>query len=319
MVVAYINDSWRTDPMTQTSKRDPDTHVDLTEVQADESYDDASAVKRRELGLTPHRPTAKAAPMRPPKRLLTEPQTRLLAVQIVAIAAVTALLILAKLVNSPTNWAQVRANVSRLSPFASPSQMAPGELSEQYRLLLEDDFSSGTPILVESSVPGQYVIGHVAADGVYRMRVWPNSLAWSSLGETCKTPIVLTTVAAVAAETPFGYAALLGRYRDTASFYLFAIDGQGQYAVRLRKDDQWITLRDWTPLLTLQRAGTANSLMLEDDGESLRFQANEELLFETSEPQLPFGGTGLAGGAQSEFSEINFDQFQLYASPCGEP
>jgi hypothetical protein len=123
----------------------------------------------------------------------------------------------------------------------------------------------------------------------------------------------LQTSVRVDAAAPGGYAGLIARYQDDRHFYLLAVDGEGRYAVQLQDGDAAVTVQPWTPAAFLNRAGSANSLTLEDTGTALRFYGNGMLLAEIDDPRFAPGHVGLAGGAQaSDVADLRFDWLQLY-------
>lgn len=114
---------------------------------------------------------------------------------------------------------------------------------------------------------------------------------------------------------PYGYAGFLARYQDDRSFYIFIfeIDGQGRFQLLLQQEGIWQTIQPWTSSTFLNGVGIANHVVLEDNGQTLKFSVNEQLLITVDQPQLPAGTTGLAGGAlYSVSAEVNFDWLKIY-------
>jgi hypothetical protein len=182
-----------------------------------------------------------------------------------------------------------------------------------YELRISDDFSQATSLLAEGDQPGEWRIEQVPTAATYRMEVWPNRIAWSLLKSTESGPHRLQASGTVASHTPGGFIGLVGRYQEDESFYLFVVDGQGQYQIMLQKDGEVSVLKPWVKAGYLNPAGTGNVLALEDDGESLRFYGNNMLLFEEATAQLMPGTIGLVGGAQEQgVAEMRFDWIQLY-------
>ena len=279
--------------------------------------EDFRARKRVEIGLTPHRPTAQENPQRPPDESRREMPLRwLLASALGLMIIATLLLIFARLLGAPTSWADVSAYwrdwPQRMGSGASTGIVAP----DGYRTLAVSDFGAAGSALVDEEQPGRYRIGVLPEEGVYRIETAPNQLAWTSPGAVCLAPLRLQATAVVDAATPTGYAALVARVSDPRNFYLFAVDGQGAYQVLVQRDGDWYTLQPWTASPVLQPAGAANTLVVDDDGATLRFGANDAELFSTNLIRLPAGQVGIAGGAREEEAVVDFDNFALFDVPC---
>ena len=69
----------------------------------------------------------------------------------------------------------------------------------------------------------------------------------------------------------------------------------------------------------MQTAGVANTLVVDDDGATLRFGANDAELFSTNLIRLPAGQVGIAGGARDQDAVVDFDNFALFDVPCRGP
>jgi hypothetical protein len=184
---------------------------------------------------------------------------------------------------------------------------------QDYALRLADDFSQGNSPLSQGSRPNEWRTELLPAESVYRMKVSPNHLAWSLLGLTDLQGYRLQTNVLVDGQTPGGYAGLIVRYQDERHFYLLSVDGNGRYQIQQQDGDEVITVQPWVMAPFLNRAGSANLLTVEDDGERIVFYGNNNVMAELTNPVYPPGFVGLAGGAlgQSE-AEVDFDWFQLY-------
>jgi hypothetical protein len=112
---------------------------------------------------------------------------------------------------------------------------------------------------------------------------------------------------------PEGYTGFLARYQDPQNFYLFVVDGAARYQVLLWQAGVLTTVQPWTPSPVINSAGYENVLALVEDGQSLHFFANNQLLFAVDAPLLPPGATGLVGGAgERTMAEITVDWLRLY-------
>jgi len=270
---------------------------------------DQRARKRVAIGLAAQRPTAQPAPQRPPDQSSASvgwwPVLLL-----IAVALATLLLIAAKLLQSPTYWQPVRTNVLELftrrwSGIAIDSRPV--------RLQLGDDFSAPSRLLADDQQPNRWSLRTIPIEGFYRLHVWPNQIAWSTLGVRMPTPFRIESAITIAPETPTGYGGLIGRYHDPDHFYWFAVDGQQRFQVQLRNAATLSTLQTWTHSALLQGTGQPNRLGLEDDGVTLRLLINDRLVFEVADPALSPGATGIIGGAAADsIAEINVDWIQLY-------
>ena len=300
--------------------------------QADTTGDgnDLRAKKRQAIGLAPERPTAKSNPQRPPDESHARGQRAAgrdnaarpwwLTLLMTGLIAATTLLIVAKMMGAPTAWPVIVHNITtwpermaaRFNGAPHPATVTP----DGYRVAVDSQFTRGDNGLVQMSVPGQYEIGPQPDQGLYRMKLGANQLAWSSPGLTCLAPHRLEAEAVVASETADGYAGVVGRLNDGRNFYLFAVDGQGRYQVQLQRDGLWSTLRPWTSAAAIQPAGIANHLRLDDDGRTVTFAVNDTILFSTDIVRLPAGSAGVAGGAQAQPAQVDFSQFTLYDLPC---
>ena len=280
-------------------------------------YEDAfgaqelSARKRVEVGLSPHRPTAKAAPQRPPRTDSFAAPPAMLPAFLAMILLATVFLVLANMWDwfpawwhAPTIVADSVRTVT--APIGEPAQIA------GYQLALSDDFSKAETVLAEGNQAGKWRIEHQPTAASYRMEVWPNRVVWSLLNLPDIEPHRTQASVKVATHTPWGYAGLVNRYVDENNFYLFVVDGKGRYRVQLQENGVLTTLKPWTAADFLNLAGSTNTLTVDDDGGVQRFYGNNMLLYEAP-ARLPAGDAGLAGGAQQDgAAEISFDWMQLF-------
>jgi hypothetical protein len=272
---------------------------------------DVRARKRMEVGLSPNRPTAKAATTRPPDNQSLPLPPAVLALLLVVVLLVTIVLLAANLSGGlpswwPT-WTGLAASVNR---SVAPAADLP---AQDYSLRLADDFSQNSSPLMQGSRPNEWRTELVPAESVYAIEVSPNHLAWSLLGVTDFQGYRLQTSVLVNEETPGGYAGMIVRYQDERHFYLLSVDGNGRYMIEQQNGDTVVTVQSWVMAPFLNRAGSANLLTIEDNGRAIRFYGNNMLLAELNDPAYPLGYVGLAGGAQGQaVAEIRFDWFQLY-------
>lgn len=280
------------------------------------TFQDEQVQKRMAIGLPAQRPTAKPTPQRPPEKETSDRvQLWTLVGVISALIVATLLLVFAKVADAPTSWPWIVRSFA--GSVASPGY--PGIDANGYLLMAGSDFDEPDTTLAAEERPGTYVMGQVPEDGVYRMRLWPDNMAWSVLATGCASPAYhIQTNAVVAADSPSGYAGLVGRYKDSRNFYLFHVDGAGGSEVLLMQDGIWQTVRPWQAHPAINTAGVPNDLSLKDDGQVLVFAANGQTLHEVGSPALSAGSVGLAGRAMNEPVELNFDSFLLYGPSCGD-
>lgn len=189
----------------------------------DSGIDEVRARKRAALGLSPHRPTAKAGVERPPDPARATWATSLLPLGLVLIIALTLFLMfgagsrLASLHLQPDwSWARLAPPDSPLDvetselpagnfsqvPAASNGSTAGNILSTNNaaaprdseglliaeanapRLRLADNFSRDESIFAARDAAGQWRTEHIPHQGIYRMEVWPTHVVWSLLDPT---------------------------------------------------------------------------------------------------------------------------------------
>lgn len=301
--------------------------------------DSASTRKRAEMRLSERRPTAKDTVQRPPTHLTQPTYTGCLSALLVGaflfLMAATIMITAAMMMGAPTEWPQVRENLTAWIARREPQRAVGGPVGgaapagtlgtpavrnpfiNGMRLVLEDDFSRPSTPLAEVETPERWLTGFVVDQNIYRMRVWRGQTAWSRLSFEQRTPFRIEVDSVVAQETQRGYAGFLSRFYDTSNYLLFAVDGEGRFNVMRKSNGVWNTLQPWTDSGTIKLAGEHNVLALEDDGQRIRFWSNDALLFEMlAEPGSPLGDTGLIGGSKmsssSDVAEINYYWIKLY-------
>jgi hypothetical protein len=272
---------------------------------------DVRARKRMEVGLAPNRPTAKAAPSRPPDYQALPLPPVVLALILVGVVLITVVLLAANLSGGlPSWWPTWTGLAATGSNSVAPAANLP---AQDYTLRLADDFSQSNSPLMQGSRPNEWRTELRPAESVYAIEVSPNHLAWSLLGLTDLQGYRLQTSVLVNEQTPGGYAGLIIRYQDERHFYLLSVDGNGRYQIQQQNGDDVITVQPWVMAPFLNRAGSANLLTIEDDGNRVQFFGNNMLIAELNDPAYPLGFVGLAGGAQGQaVADIRFDWFQLY-------
>lgn len=247
---------------------------------------------REAIGLSPHRPTAKSVVHSPPE---AKPRVSVsvLVVASLVVTAATAVL-----------WR------SSLLPLTLSGRAT--ATMEEGRLVERDDFSErrfALPVKDSEESEMDYV------GDLYR--IWikrSGDRAWATLGRedlgTFRVDVDLRLASQEAFEE--GYGGLVVRYQNEESFYLFVIDGEGQYQIELVEKGVWRTLRPWNQTAAPSE-GRQNVLSAADDGSELRFYVNGVQVDEVADPRLPAGDIGLVVGARSRGQAQGlFDWVALY-------
>jgi hypothetical protein len=102
------------------------------------------------------------------------------------------------------------------------------------------------------------------------------------------------------------------RYQSDTAYYLFTVDAEGAYGVRMMQDGKWKQLVDWADAKALRQGEAVNHLRVECLGTHMRFYANGELLTEIDDKTYASGNIGLAAGTFEEGEvEARFDNLRL--------
>lgn len=180
-----------------------------------------------------------------------------------------------------------------------------------YQLWLNDDFNAPSALTQQQAEPGQVASSVLVDRGVYRMQTPSGQLGWTLFDLAQTTSYHLETSAAVDAAFPGGAAGVIARFRGTGNFYLLSVDGSGASTVQLWLDGTPYTVQSSTAVT--YGAGQPNRLAVEDDGQRLRFYANQVLVAEVVEPQLPFGRPGIAViAAGLQDAVVDYDWIAIY-------
>ena len=261
------------------------THAQQTDPSPSE---DSSFNKRTSIGLSPRRPTAPETVQRPPeagRRISGWWLVFWLCILLLTVGA----LVLVRALPADLSWRNALAFFERSAP------------ATQSRERFFVDFTVDDDAFAPYIKPGVASMQAIPSEGVYRIDVWPDYLAWTRIAVAEAPPLRLEVDAIIDIQTPNGKIVLLGHFEDEDRFYLFSVDGRGRFTVALHRDGVETTLRPPTPLSAIQPAGFANRLSLEDDGASLRFLANGVLLDAIeveSASQASFGVGAETGGAE---------------------
>ncbi len=133
------------------------------------------------------------------------------------------------------------------------------------------------------------------------------TLVWALVEGTYRD-VVIETSYSVPANSADVAAGLIFHYQDPKNFYLFSVSNDGYYALELLKDDQWVTLIDWTKHNVINAA--KNRLRVVLNGDEITLFVNDRQLEKTRDPTFTSGEVGLAvtsfaePGAIVSYSEI---------------
>ncbi len=200
---------------------------------------------------------------------------------------------------------QDAATATPLPPTAI-STVAPPDTSD---VLYSDDFSdpsSGWSQDRASEAVTDY------QDGGYRIFInKPEWYYWATLGHAYTDVIVEVDATKIAGpdDNEFG---LICRYQNDDNFYYFTVSSDGFYGVAKVKDGSQNLLGMTTMLESgvIHQGDATNKLRTECIGSTLRFFANETLLFEVEDGDFDSGDVGLlAGTFDQPGTDIMFDNF----------
>ena len=272
---------------------------------------ESAARKRQAIGLPAHRETAHAVVERPPQAV-DEPRWRqwFLVLLIAAMLSVGVLLTAAKLAGAPTNW--IAVHLAIMSFFDRIVERDTGLAERSVTETISDEFKLESSVLVRDFQPNRWTMGAITSAGVYRIRMYPNVVAWSTLGLDQPQQYRFSTSMMISPDTPWGYGGMIARLGDEQNLALVLVDGEGRYRVQVQQNGRWATLHDWSAAPNLAVAGMANELALEDAGDVMRFVANGETIFQTRAITLAPGDLGvIAGSLEQAVAEVDFDWVKL--------
>jgi hypothetical protein len=291
---------------------------------------DVRAQKRTAIGLAPHRPTAKSQPQRPPQAGEGRGCLWSLVVLVAALMIVTLLLVVARVMDSPVGWPQIRTTfLEGDARIAEPTDAGASAAAmaiitptvavtvPEHQLLLAEEFTGTAGLVPGHHQPDSWTFTPLPTEGLYQMVVRPAKLGWSTIGAGALTGYRAEASLTIAPETPAGYTGLVVRLQDESNFYLFAIDGAGRFQVQLLNAGLLQTLLPWTETNVAKGAGEANEVAIIDNGEVLRLFINGVICYE-AEPQLPPGDLGIFAAASEEAPAlITADWLRVYRLPAG--
>lgn len=257
------------------------------------------AQKREAIGLSPQRPTAKEVVHSPPEAKRSFSFILLILVVLAGAAA------------AGLYW---RPSILVQGPFA---ERAPAPM-EVGRLIVRDEFADPhfTLPVRRSEESDQRYLGDL-----YQMQVSrPGGRVWATLSQFSLGAYRLEADLRLASQEAFarGYGGLIVRYQNDENFYLFVVDGEGQYKIELVHEGAWRTIRPWKQANGLS-GSRQNILSVADDGSELRLYIDAVQVDAVADPRLPTGDVGLMVGARSQGQAQGlFDWVALYEISVAE-
>ena len=222
---------------------------------------ETQARKRAEIGLAPHRPTAPTTVQRPPSA--TPSWVRWLAVVGLSLLVIVVVIMVgARSAGLP---------MAAISQPTTPQPAIAHTVPAGFTPWLADDFTGPSPYVADFDQPPQLTAAVVPAEGVYRMTVGPGQVGWSLFDTSALPGLRLETEAGVPEGSPEAAAGIVARFADPDNFYLFAVDGQGQFFVALVRDGESSYVQAPVQLSFIRPAGQANVLAVEDSAAGLQF------------------------------------------------
>jgi serine/threonine-protein kinase len=161
--------------------------------------------------------------------------------------------------------------------------------------LLADDFTdSGSGFAVGSDPDG----GVTVADGLLQFTVLTDGIEWFSPSKRVNTADVKIDVDVQQTSGPAkSEMTAICRWQDFGNYTAFAISNDGMFAVWQKRAGTVTRLHDWTPAPSLaDGTGATHHLAVTCAGSHLRFEADDELLAEATDPQPAAGDVALMAG-----------------------
>lgn len=153
-------------------------------------------------------------------------------------------------------------------------------------------------------------------NGAFNMRVIPSSyVGWSECTQVEFTDFVMEADATQLEGPDNNAYGLIFRYGlDSSDFYVFAISGDGFYALYIdggdRESPQMIV--DWTETSAVIQGNATNQLKVVAAGDTFSLYVNGESLGQASDSTLPSGTVGFFAAAADEGNvRISFDNLKV--------
>ncbi len=195
------------------------------------------------------------------------------------------------------------------SPALPPSPTVPN-----WPLVLADDFDDPASGFGESTTDdyrsfydnGRYTIEILREDWV----------AWSSVGSVSDFVAELDVIS----HGEVGGAGLIFRYQDPGrQFYLFAIDVDGRYWLRMLTSDGWQVIRDWQESPYIRTGAATNHLKVVCQGAEISLYVNDQYLETVQDTTFAEGAVGMLAGTSvgESYARFSFDNLRVYGPAAG--
>lgn len=201
-------------------------------------------------------------------------------------------------------------------PTATPlPTMTPVPVSEPQSSVLFED----TEFIHSCNTESTTEVERFVENGAFHMRVNPSSyVGWAECTQVEFADFVMEADASQLGGPDNNAYGLIFRYGlDSSDFYVFAVSGDGYYALYLdgveREAPQMIV--EWTENAAVRQGNTGNHLKVSAVGSNITFYVNDQLLGEVQDTSLTTGTVGFYVGSVDDGDvHILFDNL-LVTSP----
>lgn len=190
----------------------------------------------------------------------------------------------------------------------SPTSAALPDFPRFTDLLLSDPLNAAASSSLQ--VGGDNTATYQFANGAYQIQISePAYVAWSTAEGVYDDAAVEVNLVFPRA-TPIAAAGIMFRYQDRSNYYLFSVSSDRRYSLDVQTNGTWTSVIDWTRALTINEAGTSNTLRVEAAGQRIRLYINNKLLDEVADSTFTSGKVALVlntfdeGGAQAAFDSL---------------
>jgi hypothetical protein len=187
--------------------------------------------------------------------------------------------------------------------------------SANSKILFSDTFDSNINGWAEGTFPGEFGTITYVINGGYWWNVNAakpvNHRSWPDQGSNLVDFITEVDATHLSGATDSSYG-IVYRLVNDSNMYYFCISDLGYYAVWLLKDDNWITLIDWTETDYINVKGL-NKLEVIGMGDEFSFFINDNGVGRIQDSSLPTGATGLAVELydDGDTAAFKFDNFKI--------
>ncbi|MCG8347776.1 MAG: zinc-ribbon domain-containing protein [Chloroflexales bacterium] len=211
---------------------------------------------------------------------------------------------------APTTTTQIPPVISFETPRSSERLPDRGVATAEGKVLLEETFTNPASSRLGENEDAD--VRSTFVDGTYEIQVkTPELITWNTVeGVYDNVAIQVETTLIEGSETALG--GLIFRYQDSQNFYLFSVANDGFYRLEILKNDEWLTLIDWTPTDAIVPAGNSNTIRVETRGSRITLVVNDVWLEETVDSTFTDGAAALAVGTfEDGGATIQFDNLMI--------